>query len=280
MKHTVITALVGISVGLLISVFAVFRPDPSDAVNEENIWTLAEVDTTSAGRDKRDDAIAVLEERVAVLERELRDIKERPPAPLARRTSLNSIGDENGDEAELAADDEESTVDSLSQSERQKLERAQRLSEAGFAADQVEQILVRERELQIANLHETWSRRRAAFLESPEEFDVIANNALRRELGDADYERYLEANGRATSVPVARLFEGSAAALAGLQTGDRIIGFDGQRTFNLRELNRVSVQGEKGETVLIEVLRDGARLQFAVERGPLGIGTRRGRRGF
>ncbi|MEX1032514.1 MAG: PDZ domain-containing protein [Cellvibrionaceae bacterium] len=156
--------------------------------------------------------------------------------------------------------------------------RAQRLQESGFPASQAAWIVEREKEIRLNSLYEGWHDRRQALLDNPSRFDPVGDNPLRAELGEQAYERYLEANGRSTSVRVSSLIDGSPAAAAGFQPGDEIVGYNGGRVFDLSELNASTVQGELGEPVIVDVVRDGTRIQLAIERGPLGIVSRRGRR--
>lgn len=159
-------------------------------------------------------------------------------------------------------------------------ERIQRFIEAGIAPDRAQWIIQRESELRMETLQARYDAvRDGVALElrtAPN-----ANDTLRTELGDADYERYLEALGRPTSVGVGSVFASSPAATAGFQAGDRIVSYAGERVFDMNDLNRLTLEGRAGETVAVEVLRDGAPIQLYLPRGPLGIsgGARfRGRR--
>lgn len=157
--------------------------------------------------------------------------------------------------------------------------RTQRLEEAGFPPEQAEWILRREEEMRLASLNEQWEQRRQQFLESADANQ--STNKLREELGEADYERYLKATGRPTSVYVSQLVNNSQATAAGFQAGDEIVRYDGERVYDFNDLNMANVQGQLGEPVLVDIVRDGASIQLIVERGPLGIvgGRRRAYRG-
>ena len=61
------------------------------------------------------------------------------------------------------------------------------------------------------------------------------------------------------------------AQIAGLRPGDEIIGYDGKRIFSMIDLTDQTIQGEPGETILVDVIREGFLMQVAVSRGPLGI---------
>jgi S1-C subfamily serine protease len=94
---------------------------------------------------------------------------------------------------------------------------------------------------------------------------------LRSELGDTAYETYLEANGRSTAVSVNGVMQASPAQNAGLQVGDRIVGYDGKRVFSTGDLTAQTMNGTPGESVLVDIERDGAPMQIVLPRGPVGI---------
>ena len=95
--------------------------------------------------------------------------------------------------------------------------------------------------------------------------------SLRAELGDADYEKYLQAYGRPTTIPVRDVLASSPAERSGLQPGDEIVAYAGKRVFDMRELNSMTLEGTPGESVIVEVRRDGQNVQLVIPRGPLGI---------
>jgi S1-C subfamily serine protease len=80
-------------------------------------------------------------------------------------------------------------------------------------------------------------------------------------------------------VNVRNVLSSSAAERAGIEPGDQIVAYSGQRIFEVGELNQVLLQGEAGETVLVDIIRDGQPMQVAIERGPLGISSGFGGRG-
>ena len=100
---------------------------------------------------------------------------------------------------------------------------------------------------------------------------TLTSDTLRSELGDADYERYLEANNRSTSISVSSVIESSPAQSAGLMPGDEIIRYDGERVFSMTDLTRRTMVGEPGQTVLVDVMRNGNLMQIVMPRGPVGI---------
>jgi S1-C subfamily serine protease len=94
---------------------------------------------------------------------------------------------------------------------------------------------------------------------------------LREELGDWEYEKYLQALGRPTTVGIPHVLANSPAARAGLTSGDQIVAYDGTRVFNVFEVTEATRQGTVGEPVILDIVRDGQPMQFIVPRGPLGV---------
>jgi hypothetical protein len=106
------------------------------------------------------------------------------------------------------------------------------------------------------------------------------NRTLRSELGDAEYEQYLRALNQPTSVPVLEVLASSPSERAGLKPGDEVIAYGGERVFNIRELNELTREGTAGQSVVVDIMRDGQQIQLVMPRGPLGItGGARGGRG-
>ncbi len=155
--------------------------------------------------------------------------------------------------------------------------RAERLVEGGFSPDRADWIVRREDELQMAAMQAQFEARRSG--EPINRFDPAFNptGALRAEIGDAEYAQYLEANGRSTSVMVGSVIESSPGQRAGLQSGDEIVSYDGARVFNTWELNQQTIQGEPGQTVVVDIIRDGMPMQVVLPRGPIGVSTGRSR---
>jgi len=140
----------------------------------------------------------------------------------------------------------------------------------GFTPARAAEILQRETELrQAAYFAEFEASGTVRALTSTARDDGATR--LRAELGDRDYERYLEGTGQARSVVVRAVEADSAAAHAGLVPGDEILSYAGQRIFNQRDLNTLTLAGTPGEVVSATVVRDGVTLELYVTRGPLGL---------
>jgi S1-C subfamily serine protease len=69
---------------------------------------------------------------------------------------------------------------------------------------------------------------------------------------------------------------GSAGQAAGLQPGDQVVSYGGERVFSTSDLNQLILDGAPGQTVVVDVLRDGQQIQVYVPRGPIGITGGRG----
>ena len=149
--------------------------------------------------------------------------------------------------------------------------RAARLMAAGFEPGQAEWILQRESQLQMEALQARYEAERTGDAMNYFQSRTAASDALRSELGEAEYERYLAASGRPTSVAVSTVLESSPAQRAGLKPGDEIVSYDGKRIFSMSDLTRQTLEGQPGEQVVVDVLRDGVSMQVVVPRGPIGI---------
>lgn len=162
---------------------------------------------------------------------------------------------------------------------------------ANYARKQQEQIATKLREAgwseaEIAGLEEM---QQAAGLEmeqrvheqmrfmaenNPQILSMLGQSSiLAEQMGEDRYEQYREALGRPTSVPVRNVIKGSAAEIAGLQPGDKIRRYGTKRVYDEQDVMYESIQGKYGETITIEVDRDGMIFHATVPRGPLGTSS-------
>lgn len=226
-------------------------------------------------------------ERIAALERAINDerlAREVLQEELYYLTAeLEALRDgELIDAAPPIGDNEEAAVDAPvaenRESRRERFARRnspeyriERLIEAGFAPGEATWIVQREQELQMAALEERFEAGRSG---DPSDFyrsRASASAMLREELGDPTYEQYLAANGRATAVTVSSVIGSSPAQTAGLQPGDSIVRYDGQRVFSMTDLNMAALEGEAGASIVVDIERDGVPMQIVIPRGPIGI---------
>ncbi len=94
---------------------------------------------------------------------------------------------------------------------------------------------------------------------------------LREEFGDEAYDQYLYASGTPNRVEVQEVYSGSAAADAGLQPGDIVLSYATNTIYSMSSLRESTLEGFSGETILLELERDGRIITTSVPRGPLGI---------
>lgn len=156
--------------------------------------------------------------------------------------------------------------------------RTERLVEAGIDVGLAGWIVQREQELQMDSLQARFEAGRNGDPIDYYRDRYSGSEVLREELGDPDYERYLEANGRSTSVSVSSVIGSSPAQSAGLKPGDEIVSYDGNRVFSMSDITAATMTGEPGQTIVVDVLRDGLTMQVVLPRGPLGITAGRTRR--
>lgn len=162
--------------------------------------------------------------------------------------------------------------------EEQEQRRIERMVAAGFTPDRAQWIERRSAELQLELMQAEYEARRSGEPLARRSVD----EALRAELGDAEYERYLEGTGRPTRVAVVDVLAGSPGERAGLRLGDEVLSYGGQRVFEPQDLTRFTLEGTPGEMVAVDIVRDGVEMQVYVPRGPIGItnrASRGGRRG-
>lgn len=155
--------------------------------------------------------------------------------------------------------------------------RIERLESAGFSPARAAWIVERESQRQFDMLKARHEVERGGDIQAYRDAAASYEQNFREELGDADYERYLEGTGRSTAVDVSSVMDASPARAAGLRPGDRILSYAGQRVYNMGDLNRLTLEGRAGEVVYVEIERDGMPMQIALPRGPVGI-TGGGRR--
>ncbi len=147
--------------------------------------------------------------------------------------------------------------------------RSKALVDEGLTAERAAYILQRESELRFAQMQAYYEARNAENPEARLASLTDPDAALRDEIGETEYEKYLRANNRSTSVEVEGVMSSSPAASAGLQPGDEIVRYDGERVYNSRDLMERAMDGEG--PVVVEVLRDGSSMEVIIPRGPIGI---------
>ena len=219
--------------------------------------------TVAAERDAR----LVLEEQIMLLLEEIDRIDADGPAVIS------------GEISELVASREQTAEQDAARRERRTARRSGNvrdrqlgmLTDAGFAPNRAESILDRSSELQWEAMQAQFDARSEGRSYNWADLETNPNWRLRQELGDDDYQRFLEAMGQGTDVTIQNVYESSPAARIGLQAGDQVLPYNGTRVFNTMELRALSAGQPAGGDAVIEIMRNGNRMQLAIPTGPMGV---------
>jgi hypothetical protein len=240
-----------------------------------------------------DDAQSVdVQKSLAALDRRVRDLTAqvqalqsagRPPGLPVERAAGNGEqrrgggGDWPGNRgAAMTPEDEAAMRARMEEMQKQREAREnERIRAAGLTPERVASINRRIDELRVAAQQAQFEAQRTG--QRVEGTNIEA--ALRKDLGDVEYEKYLKATGRPTEVRVAEVYATSNAERSGLKAGDEIVSYNGKRVFDPRELNTMTTQVAAGGSVTVEVKRNGQTMQVSVPAGPLGVTAGGGGRG-
>jgi hypothetical protein len=269
-------ALVGAGLMAGFAVAMWFAPGSSTSAGdivEANVAPLADRGASAARLASLEDALAAetarraeLEQRVGDLAAALDELRTAATAAPERAVSPTSAEAAPGEVPPRARGRREGPP-SAEEIQRRQVDL---LVAAGFPPDRAEWISRRTQELRMESLQAQYNATREG--RPPDASTGFASERkLRAELGDADYERYLTALNRPTNVNVMTVLASSPAERVGLKPGDQIVSYAGARVFDVRELNALTFEGRAGESVVVEVRRDGQPLQLVLPRGPLGI---------
>jgi hypothetical protein len=273
MKITAIALGITLVAGLSL---AAFRMNASAPVTTVEFDSAGYFDASAA----TDDRIRALEAAVAQ-ERNARQLLEEELRILF--AEIEKLGDAKesveADDARRVAEVQEARVsfDTARSVRRDRSPEGRRtaLISAGFAPDRADWIIRRESELQMQAMQARFDAMRSGEPMNPFNASLNPDSGLRAEMGDIEYEQYLAANGRPTAVHVGSVIESSPGQVAGIRPGDQITRYDGQRVFNTMDLTLQATQGVPGDSVVVEIVRDGVSMQIVLPRGPIGVSTGR-----
>jgi hypothetical protein len=275
MLKTLLLLIVGLGAGFAIAFWlepdapAVVGPGPVAA--ERAVWPPAAAPQAGARLESLENALAEeierrteLEARVVELATELEAL--RAAELRSSEASEPAASDSAGGEPPVAR----FRRDAVALREDAQRRQSELLIAGGFAPDRAEWINRRTQELRMESLQAQYDATREGRPLEPG-VALAGERTLRTELGDTDYERYLQALNRPTAVAVRDVLASSPAERTGLRAGDEVVAYDGKRVFDMRELNALTLEGTAGESVVVEVRRDGQALQLVMPRGPIGI---------
>lgn len=147
---------------------------------------------------------------------------------------------------------------------------------AGFSRSRAAEIRALYEEIVLEGIHEPGEEEGGVgaydaewFLEEAERQDARLSQ-LEDELGEEGYDWLLYAAGQSNRVRVTVVLPGSAASDAGLQSGDLLLAYDGERIATSSQVSGAARAGTTGEMVPIDFERDGQRHQGFIVRGSLG----------
>lgn len=150
------------------------------------------------------------------------------------------------------------------------------LEAAGLDTAIAEGIKLRGDQLAMSEMYLRDQATREGWVDTPrfkEEMEEIEAQrvSVREEIGDDAYDRYLFALGHTNRVIVNDVMLDSVAEDVGLREGDLIVSYGDARIFAPDDLITSTQGGASGEPVVLEVRRNGERMQIEVPRGPLGL---------
>jgi hypothetical protein len=250
------------------------RTEPSTTADDGVSLRLA-LAAYEARLERLDQALQREREQRAVLATEVAELRGRLAArrvPNDAARASRSDGDGLSDPRVPVASDE----DARGEQRRPQGIDVDTLVAAGFPEDRVRAFKEKIDQVELDRLYLRDVAAREGWLDTPrfreEDVDVGAViRDARSELGDDFYDWILYSTGRPNRVRVGDVIDGSAAATAGLQRGDVILGYGEQRVFDPEELRTATTGGTAGDATSVSVLRGGRERQFVVPRGPLGV---------
>jgi len=249
------------------------------------VYALTTPATRSTGAVGAD--YAALHERIDALERSLNEEREARQLLETELFALIDAADSNPSERSARDRGAEPEVDPAASTRTLRprrfgsnplssVELSERLQANGMSPDRADFLARRQSELNLESMQTMWEARRSGDTGVFQTM-IDAQRALRDEMTEVEYEQYLTATDRPTAVSVGSVMEFSPAADAGLQAGDRIVRYDGERVYNIGDLyqRQVAVTGDRN--VIIDIERNGTPMQISMPPGPLGIVGRRRR---
>lgn len=165
--------------------------------------------------------------------------------------------------------------------ERQRHNQVRQLVEAGFSHSRATAIVDKQERLQYEQMqfsyeyHHLQDKRSQRAKELQEKLQTYSNprRVFEQELNAAEFEQYLNAFGGRTEMEIGDLIESAPAYEAGLRPGDKIIRYNNQRVFHMGDLRTQVYQAKPGESVAVEIQRQGSSSTETIylPAGPLGI---------
>jgi len=220
-----------------------------------------QVDITSIEQRLQDEVEArlKLEDQVALLSEELKTFGQQ----------FNAVGDFNPEKVDDPLNEPESSQqDETWFNEQALIDSGMEVTQAKMLKDFFEQQEIQRLYLRDQAIREAWDREKRR-----ESFRALAEKetSFLEQLDEAGYEAYLYASGQPNRVAISSVLESAQAGIAGIEAGDYVLRYDNQRIYNGFDLRQATSAGTIGDTIAVEVERDGKVLEFYLKRGPLGV---------
>lgn len=196
-----------------------------------------------------DETLYELSERVSVLEQRLAE--------------LNSPADK----IQTVTGENESVSGGMDQ---------QTLVTAGVNPETASTIMRRQSQVEMQRLELRDQASREGWIDSERFFEEMRSlnsdaGALREEIGEDAYDRFLYLTGQPNRVVISSVIDDSPAQQAGVRAGDVVLSYADDRILAWTDLRNATRDGNRGEDVLIRVLRNGQIVDLSMPRGPMGI---------
>jgi hypothetical protein len=243
---------------------AVAAPEPAAVVMSTPPAPVAADSGLSALLQREISAREQLERTVARLEKEITELKSQRPARTAAPAAPDTTARTAAAEPSPTPQTPEPVFDEAA------------LREAGLSSTTVTQIRNRFEQLELDRLFLRDRAQREGWMGTVRYSNEVTKLEERRQdirnsLGDTGYDAYLYATGQPNRVMIREALQESPAKLAGIQPGDVVLRYGEKRVFTTRELQNATAGGRAGENVLVEIERNGQKLDVYVPRGPLGV---------
>ena len=95
--------------------------------------------------------------------------------------------------------------------------------------------------------------------------------ALRDEIGDRAFDRFLYLSGQNNRVAVRSVMADSPAQQNGVKQGDILLRYNGKPVYSWNEMRRLTSQGDPNGYVSLDIQRGDDIINLALPRGPLGV---------
>jgi C-terminal processing protease CtpA/Prc len=258
--------------GLLLGMYVigpVFRADQESLPKEKLGQKKSDINFGKA--EDYDSLLRSLQKSLDQEERQRHSMQKRVAELERKLKKLQLITKSIEDEEPVAEKDTEISVEV-----EEELDRETQLVAAGLEPQQAKSITQFLGDIEMERLYLHDQATREGWLGTPRyRQEIMAlvgrEEELRLELGDTDYDLYLNGTGQPNRVIIQSLIEGSPAQKAGIQSKDIAYSYAGNRLYTIRDLVTATTEGRANESVLLEVIRDGNIYEFYLPRGPLGV---------